>query len=87
MTSSPLCWCSRPPEVVHFSIVLSVFRGWLKTSYTLIATLTSNILNLSSERYDSKTQRRACEAREDHAYGALRLPKREENDCFAVYLQ
>ena len=23
--------------------------------------------------------------REDHAYGASRLPKREENDCFAVY--
>ena len=24
-------------------------------------------------------------SREDHAYGALRLPKREENDCFTVY--
>ena len=23
---------------------------------------------------------------EDHAYGASRLPKMEENDCFAVYL-
>ena len=23
--------------------------------------------------------------REDHAYGASRLPKMEENDCFAVY--
>ena len=24
--------------------------------------------------------------REDHAYGASRLPKMEENDCFAVYV-
>ena len=23
----------RPPEVVHFSIVIGVSRGWLKTSY------------------------------------------------------
>ena len=24
--------------------------------------------------------------RKDHAYGASRLPKMEENDCFAVYI-
>ena len=29
--------------------------------------------------------RRARFTREDHAYGASRLPKMEENDCFAVY--
>ena len=46
MTSSPPCWLTktkylslasfiRPPEVVHFSIVIgfSIARGWLKTSY------------------------------------------------------
>ena len=44
MTSSPPFWWTktkdlslasfvRPPEVVHFSIVISVSRGWLKTSY------------------------------------------------------
>ena len=46
MTSSPPCrWTKtkdlsfasfvRPPEVVHFSIVIGVSRGWLKTSYSL----------------------------------------------------
>ena len=45
MTSSPPCWWTttkdfslasfvRPPEVVHFFIVIGVSRGWLKTSYT-----------------------------------------------------
>ena len=44
MTSSPPSWWTkikdfslasfvRPPEVVHFSIVIGVPRGWLKTSY------------------------------------------------------
>ena len=44
MTSSPPCWWTktkdlslasfvRPPEVVPFSIVIGVPRGWLKTSY------------------------------------------------------
>ena len=43
MTSSPPWWTKtkdpslasfvRPPEVVHFSIVIGVPRGWLKTSY------------------------------------------------------
>ena len=44
VTSSPPCWWTktkahllessvRPPEVVHFSIVIGVSRGWLKTSY------------------------------------------------------
>ena len=44
MTSSPPCWWSktkdlslpsfvRPPEDVHFSVVIGVSRGWLKTSY------------------------------------------------------
>ena len=44
MTSSPPYWWTktkdlslasflRPPEVVHFSIVIGVSRGWLKTSY------------------------------------------------------
>ena len=48
MTSSPPCWLTktkdlslasfvRPPEVVHFSIVIGVPRGWLKTSYCLNA--------------------------------------------------
>ena len=43
MTSSPPFWWTktkdlllasfvRPPEVVHFSIVIGVARGWLKTS-------------------------------------------------------
>ena len=42
VTSSPPClWAKtkdlslafvRPPEVVHFSIVIDVSRGWLKTS-------------------------------------------------------
>ena len=45
VTSSPPCWWTktkdlslasfvRPPEVVRFSIVIGVSRGWLKTSYT-----------------------------------------------------
>ena len=44
MRSSPPCWWTkaedlslasfvRPPEVVHFSIVMGVSRGWLKTSH------------------------------------------------------
>ena len=44
MTSSPPCWWTktkdlslasfvRPPKVVHFSNVIGVSRGWLKTSY------------------------------------------------------
>ena len=44
VTSSPPCWWTktkdlslasfvRPPEVVHFPVVLGVSRGWLKTSY------------------------------------------------------
>ena len=43
MTSLPPCWWTetkdlslasfvRPPGVVPFSIVIGVFRGWLKTS-------------------------------------------------------
>ena len=46
VTSSPPCWWTktkdlslasfvRPPEVVHFSIVIGVPRGWLKTSHTV----------------------------------------------------
>ena len=45
MTSLPPCWWTkikdlslssfvRPPEVVHFSIVIGVSRSWLKTSYS-----------------------------------------------------
>ena len=44
VTSLPPCWWTktkdlslasfvRPPEVVHFPIVIGVPRGWLKTSY------------------------------------------------------
>ena len=44
MTSSPPCWLTktkdlslasfvRPPEDVHFYVVIGVSRGWLKTSY------------------------------------------------------
>ena len=44
MTSLRPCWWTKtkdlslapfvcPPEVVHFSIVIDVPRGWLKTSY------------------------------------------------------
>ena len=47
VTSSPPCWWTKtkdlslasfagPPEVVHFSIVIGVPRGWLKTSCPLI---------------------------------------------------
>ena len=47
VTSSPPCWWTktkhlslasfvRPPEVVHFTIVIGVSRGWLKTSYWLV---------------------------------------------------
>ena len=46
MTSLPPCWWTktkdlslpsfvRPGEVVHFSIVIGVHGGWLKTYYTL----------------------------------------------------
>ena len=45
VTSSPPCWGTktkdlslasfvRPPEVIHFFIVIGVARSWLKTSYT-----------------------------------------------------
>ena len=45
MTSWPPCWWTkikdlslasfvRPPKVVHFTIVIGVSIGWLKTSYT-----------------------------------------------------
>ena len=44
MTSSPSCWWTKtkdlsfassvcPPEVVHFSMVIGISRGRLKTSY------------------------------------------------------
>ena len=49
MTSSPPCWWTktkdlslasfvRPPEVIHFSIVIGVSGGWLKTSYRKLFT-------------------------------------------------
>ena len=55
MTSSPPCWWTktkdlslpsfvRPPEVVHFSIVIGVPRGWLKKSD--IPNFTKNEWNL-----------------------------------------
>ena len=44
MSSSAPCWWTktkdlslapfvRPPEAVHFSVVIGVSRGWLETSY------------------------------------------------------
>ena len=67
MTSLPPCWWTktkdhssasfvRPPEVVHFFIVIGVSRGWLKTFYNKIITefgfrLTRIIIRVSASAF------------------------------------
>ena len=58
MTSSPPCWRTktkdlslasfvRPPEVVHFSVVISVPSGWLKPSYNVIHNMPKSFEDLA----------------------------------------
>ena len=66
MTSLPPCWWTktkdlslasfvRPPKVVHFSIVIGVSRGWLKTSYTLFPNLGLRCVLIINFKFISKS--------------------------------
>ena len=61
VTSSPPCWWTktkdlslasfvRPPEIVHYSIVICVSRDWLQTNYSAANASTSRCLTPKSPR-------------------------------------